>query len=520
MRIRLLSFFVLFFAINSVFQIYSQCCYRGWNYRTPLTIINNNSSQLNFEIADTINTQALISSGKMKPDGSDLRFSDSLCNNITYWIETGINTAATVIWFKVPNLSANSSRTIYMYYGNPSATAVSSGGLVFKFYEGFEGSSLQQFTQPCGAGSVTVSGGLLTMSWDVALMIYSDSVYSGSEVYTTEMKVNATSGTWPGLYQILNDATGRSYSTLISTDSVRIGASNTSTGQCQGQNFVSPLYKFTSTAGLWSITWVSTGDIRCTFPTVGTITSTSTVHTKNNFRIGIGGVAAGTGSMTVDWVRVRKWVSGSLPFVSTMGAEQTFPSAPTALTALAVSGLKINLNWTDNSSNEDKFYIQRSTNSGTNWILRDSVNAGVTAYIDNGLTSGQIYCYRVCSGNCRGNSAYTPPACDTAGVLVAVSNIGTEIPKVFALYQNYPNPFNPGTKIKFDIPQNAESQGSKVRLTIYDVLGREKAVPVNEMLVPGSYEIDIDGSNFASGIYFYRLEAGEYVNEMKMVLLK
>lgn len=520
MRIRLLSFFVLFFAINSVFQIYSQCCYRGWNYRTPLTIINNNPSQLNFEIADTINTQALISSGKMKPDGSDLRFSDSLCNDIPYWIETGINSAATVIWFKVPNLSANSSRTIYMYYGNPSATAVSSGGLVFKFYEGFEGSSLQQFVQPCGSGSVTVSGGLLTMSWDVALMIYSDSVYSGSEVYTTEMKVNAASGTWPGLYQILNNAAGRSYSTLISTDSVRIGASNTSTGQCQGQNFVSPLYRFTSTAGIWSITWVSTGDIRCKFPTVGSFTSSSTIHPKGNFRIGIGGVAAGTGSITVDWVRVRKWVSGLQPFVSTMGAEQTFPNNPTALTALAVSGLKINLNWTDNSTNEDKFYIQRSTNGGANWINKDSVNSGVNTYRDSLLTPGQVYCYRVCAGNCRGKSAYTPSACDTALALVGISNSGTVIPAVYALYQNYPNPFNPVTKIKFDIPLNAKGQSSNVKLVLYDVLGREKAEIVNGLMQAGSYEVDFDGSNFSSGVYFYRLESGEFIKEMKMVLLK
>ncbi len=106
----------------------------------------------------------------------------------------------------------------------------------------------------------------------------------------------------------------------------------------------------------------------------------------------------------------------------------------------------------------------------------------------------------------------------------AGKNTSTEfIPQVFHLSQNYPNPFNPITKISYDIPQN-----SIVKLTIYDILGREVIILVNnEFKQPGRYVIEFNGTNLASGVYFYRIEvrqAGsstvEFVDSKKMVLLK
>ncbi len=107
------------------------------------------------------------------------------------------------------------------------------------------------------------------------------------------------------------------------------------------------------------------------------------------------------------------------------------------------------------------------------------------------------------------------------GVTIGINPISTEIPNNFSLSQNYPNPFNPSTKIRFDIPQTVgNGRDRSVKLTIYDLLGREAAVLVNEELNPGVYEVDFDGSSLPSGVYYYRLASGNYTQTKKMVLLK
>ncbi len=98
------------------------------------------------------------------------------------------------------------------------------------------------------------------------------------------------------------------------------------------------------------------------------------------------------------------------------------------------------------------------------------------------------------------------------------SNSGA--PKSFSLKQNYPNPFNPVTKIKFDVPDAGNSSGRSVLLVIYDELGREVATLVNQQLRPGTYEAEWDGTNSPSGVYFYKLEAGEFSQSKIMVLIK
>ncbi len=90
-----------------------------------------------------------------------------------------------------------------------------------------------------------------------------------------------------------------------------------------------------------------------------------------------------------------------------------------------------------------------------------------------------------------------------------------EIPTQFALDQNYPNPFNPETNIRFAIPQ-----ASYVSLVIYDITGKEIMRPVSEKLSPGFYNITFDGRSYSSGIYFYRLKAGSFIQTKKLILVK
>jgi hypothetical protein len=103
--------------------------------------------------------------------------------------------------------------------------------------------------------------------------------------------------------------------------------------------------------------------------------------------------------------------------------------------------------------------------------------------------------------------------------ITAIGNHEKEI-KVFSLSQNYPNPFNPSTKIKFDIPADGKGQTADVKIIVYDITGKQVSVLVNQKFKPGSYEVEWDGINFTSGIYFYKLQTADYTETKKMVLIK
>jgi len=113
-----------------------------------------------------------------------------------------------------------------------------------------------------------------------------------------------------------------------------------------------------------------------------------------------------------------------------------------------------------------------------------------------------------------------PPTGNVEDNVAVISN--------FTLFQNYPNPFNPNTKIRYTISSNVQSPTSKVILKVYDVLGNEIETLVNEEKPAGKYEIEFNaanlpsrqGSALTSGVYFYQLKAGNYIETKKMILLK
>jgi hypothetical protein len=94
-------------------------------------------------------------------------------------------------------------------------------------------------------------------------------------------------------------------------------------------------------------------------------------------------------------------------------------------------------------------------------------------------------------------------------------NNSNTIPKKFVLYQNYPNPFNPTTTIKLDLPGS-----SNINLVICDMLGRELYSIANQYLKAGTYSFTWDAAKSASGVYFYRLTADDFVETKKMILLR
>ena len=107
------------------------------------------------------------------------------------------------------------------------------------------------------------------------------------------------------------------------------------------------------------------------------------------------------------------------------------------------------------------------------------------------------------------------------GVILGVEPIGSIVPDKFKLHQNYPNPFNPITKIRFSVPlYKGGERGIHTKLSVYDILGGEIQILVNEALKPGKYEIEWNASAYSSGIYFYRFLTNEFSEIKKMILIK
>lgn len=167
----------------------------------------------------------------------------------------------------------------------------------------------------------------------------------------------------------------------------------------------------------------------------------------------------------------------------------------------SLSFINENNGWIGGGSN-----IHHTVNGGVNWINQNTSH--VVKY--NG-----IYFTDSLTGWTAGDSGVILKT-TTGGVLTGFSNSSSEIPDQYYLSQNYPNPFNPVSKINFGLPR----QGF-VSLKVYNVLGNVVAVLVNESRSTGSYEVNFDGSNFPSGIYFYDLEVdGKIIDTKRMLLLK
>jgi photosystem II stability/assembly factor-like uncharacterized protein len=157
----------------------------------------------------------------------------------------------------------------------------------------------------------------------------------------------------------------------------------------------------------------------------------------------------------------------------------------------------------------------RSTNDGDNW---EHINSGLFDTFVQSLgvsSSGYVF-----AGTFGGLFR-------SVGPTIGIISSNNEVPKSFVLYQNYPNPFNPVTKIGFSIPPFTKGgAGGFVTLKIYDLLGREivSLIPPlrggQEGLSPGTYEVTWDGRNYPSGVYFYKLIAGDYSETKKMMLIK
>jgi hypothetical protein len=170
----------------------------------------------------------------------------------------------------------------------------------------------------------------------------------------------------------------------------------------------------------------------------------------------------------------------------------------------------VNIKWATSSEINNKgFSIQRSKDA-INWSEVAFLNGrGTTtetnyySYTDKFYSSG-LYYYRLAQRDFDGTEKiYSPVEVDLTGVLS------------YSLDQNYPNPFNPVTSIKYSVPQSG-----RVKLAVYNLIGEQVAVLVNEIKEPGKYEVRFDASALSSGVYIYRMEGENFRDVKKLMLMK
>jgi hypothetical protein len=166
----------------------------------------------------------------------------------------------------------------------------------------------------------------------------------------------------------------------------------------------------------------------------------------------------------------------------------------------------------------EQYVLYRSTSLPINTSDARNIIAlqGSTAYVENALPSqGQSYYYGVTALDRLQNESGLSNVLglNASGVV----NVGEEVPVIadFRLLQNFPNPFNPTTIIAFQLPHE-----QRVSLRVYDLLGREVRAIAEGIMSAGYYQFQFDGSGLASGVYIYRMTAGERVESRKMQLVK
>ena len=202
--------------------------------------------------------------------------------------------------------------------------------------------------------------------------------------------------------------------------------------------------------------------------------------------------------------------------------QNSAPESPNNLNALTESNGTVILSWTpsgdDHTPSAAITYDLDLFVDGTPLIIPQRLPepgniSAVTEWLITNLVDGNYeWTLRAV------DASYSGSVVTTGTFSIGVSStegLFDNLPKEFSLNQNYPNPFNPTTKIKYSLPAD-----SRVQIIVYNILGKEIMELVNENKTAGFYEIDFNGRSLASGIYFYKLQAGSFVETKKMILLR
>lgn len=367
-----------------------------WLYGAPVEITNNGPALSDYQVAITLDTETPIAAGKMLADGADIRFADGSCTQLPYWIESGINTTTTKVWVRVPSIAANDITTIYLQYGNASATAVSDPNATFIFYDNFSGAAIDAAKWEVSGGGVSVGGGTVTVSAGSTIR----TAGSHTRPIAFDVAVTAYAGSLPMTGQYL-DGTTNGYFMTVDAGSVFNGP-YFDVGWISGGSGSIWFGASAGTTGVWSFGWSSTTSQLASWPG-GRWPMTLTNWTHGDVDGFIRMYNYNGASLTADWARTRAFAA-SEP-TTTIGAEGVMNStasvtlSPVSNTAVCSGG---SVSFTANATGYTAVQWQRSTDGGATW--RNVVGATSTTYtIDPTMLAMNGHQFR---------AAFDPSACN------------------------------------------------------------------------------------------------------------
>ena len=196
------------------------------------------------------------------------------------------------------------------------------------------------------------------------------------------------------------------------------------------------------------------------------------------------------------------------------------PAAPFPKAASKAGG-RVTIEWTASEDNDfDYFRVYRGTTEYFDAAASTPIARIVdTKYTDDLSTTGEKYYYQITAVDFSGNESNSSEEISEDNVITSVDDIQAT-PVVFGLQQNYPNPFNPTTRIRYQLPKNV-----KVSIMIYNILGTKVKALVDANESAGYHEIEWDGRDefgraVSSGVYIYRIMAGNFSDSKKMIFMK
>jgi len=550
-------------AVVFVMAIWTQIAQANWLYRRAITVSSTGTELTNYQVLVTLTNDNFSYGNSEEDDGRDLRFTTLGCYddpNVDYWIEEWIEGGTSKVWIEVPSIPASGGTTVYMYYGNSSASSASNGDATFDIFEDFDNND-GEWTEYDPNNKVeldyTTDHRLEFNNWIRSDPGYVYKFYS-MQNFVEEYDINITGHGGNG--KLVGPGFSDNLCHLTETQN---GIFSVFYAGWPGGGGVPHIDPQIWEDGTQILDWedylipISTGTIYYVrFEKFGDSVKLSvfsdasrTTHISGSPKTATTNLSAttfnyyyaATGSVSADWewttgwidnIKVRKYAS-SEPTVTVGGEEEageedwSLPVQLSAFTATA-SADGVILNWrTESEVNNVGFAIHRSDVKDGQYAKIGWMNgAGNSAmphdyqFLDKQVESGKTYFYYIEDVDIAGERNRS----DIIQITVTPRPQAV-IPTKFALLQNYPNPFNPETWVPYQLAKDVH-----VAIIIHNARGQTIRILDLGAKQAGEYIVrtkaakwdgrDDLGEKVASGVYFYTLKAGEFSATQKMIIIE